>query len=313
MMTRSSATASAPASVANVAVGFDILGFAFPLLFDRVSVTRIDARETQLESMTGLGRTWTLTADQNTATVAVEALRVALELPFGFRVRVEKGIPLSAGLGGSAASAVAAVVAANALLDSPLAQDRLCHFATLGERVASGAYHADNTASSLYGGLILVASHDPLTVSELPVPPELHATVVHPALQLETQAARAALSPTLDPSRCTVAMRNLAAIIDCCHRGQVAELSHFLTDEWIEPQRAPLIHEFASVKRAGLEAGALGVSIAGAGPSIFGWSASANVAAGIQEAMSEAWRVTGVSCEGWSLELSGARGAALEE
>ena len=157
---RASATAFAPASVGNVAVGFDVLGLSVSALGDRVRAIRRAEPGVSIRSVTGVVEALPLVAERNTAGMAVLALQRALELPFGFELAIDKGIPLGSGLGGSAASAVAGVVAAAALVERPVTTTELLKFAMQGEAVASGAVHVDNIAPSLYGGLVLTVGID---------------------------------------------------------------------------------------------------------------------------------------------------------
>jgi len=156
----SRATAFAPASVGNVAIGFDILGFAVDALGDRITVTRSAAPGVRITGCSGLVTDLPSEPERNTAGRSLLALNVAVKPDFGFDMHIEKGIPLGSGLGGSAASAVGAVVAANALLPKPFTKLELLMFAMQGEAVASGSLHADNIAPSLFGGLVLTVGID---------------------------------------------------------------------------------------------------------------------------------------------------------
>src|SRR6185312_15642865 len=154
------ATAFAPASVGNVAVGFDVLGHSVAAVGDTVRVRQISERAVRIAAIDGVVKGLPLEAGRNTAGVAVAALVETVGLDHGFELTIEKGIPLGSGLGGSAASAVAAVVAANALLAKPLDKLALLKCAMRGEQIASGALHVDNVAPSLYGGLVLTVGID---------------------------------------------------------------------------------------------------------------------------------------------------------
>ena len=192
--TRKSATAFAPASVGNVGVGFDILGHTVAALGDKVRATRRAEPGVAIRSITGAVENLPLAADKNTAGMAVLALCRELGLPYGFDLDIEKGIPLGSGLGGSAASAVAGIVAATALVDVPLDRTELLKFAMQGEAVASGSVHVDNIAPSLYGGLVLTVGIDNPFVKQIPVPDTIRCVLVHPHMVLPTREARAILS-----------------------------------------------------------------------------------------------------------------------
>lgn len=273
------ATAFAPASVGNVGVGFDILGHVIEGVGDTVTVRRIEAPEVRIASIRGATVDLPLDAPGNTAGAALISLREALALPFGFEVEIEKGIPLGSGMGGSAASCVAALVAANELLDAPLAREGLYPHALVGEAVASSGRHGDNLGPMLLGGLVL-STADRLV--RIPVPEDWHSVLVHPDAVLETRRARAALQGHYELKEFVAQSAGLALVLAGCHAGDAALVREGLKDVLVEPRRAPLIAGFDAAKRAALEAGAMGASISGAGPSVFAWfesRAQAEVAA----------------------------------
>src|SRR4051812_2878541 len=187
------ALAFAPASVGNVAVGFDVLGHSVQAVGDRVRARRITPRAVRIAAIRGVVEDLPLEAGRNTAGVAVAALVETVGLDHGFELTIEKGIPLGSGLGGSGASAVAAVVAANALLPAPLDKLALLKCAMRGEQIASGAVHVDNVAPSLYGGLVLTVGIDDPNVKQIPVPEGVRCVLVHPHLELPTRKSRQVL------------------------------------------------------------------------------------------------------------------------
>ena len=268
---RGVATAFAPASSANLGPGFDLLGHSLEGWRDEATVRRIDASEVRIEAIEGVVTALPARATDNTAGAALIAMRTALDLPFGFAVRLRKGIPLGSGLGGSAASAVAAVVAANALLDSPLPREALYTFALDGEAVASGSRHGDNIAPSLLGGLVAAFQGEGVAPVRLRAPDWLYRAVVHPAFVLETGVARAALAAPFAIQPIVHQTHHLAALLLGLERDDEALIRRGLDDALVEPRRAALIPGFAAVKQAARQAGALGSSISGAGPSVFAW------------------------------------------
>ena len=268
------ARAFAPASVGNIGVGFDLLGHAIDGPRDIAIVRRIDAPEVRIDAIRGDVPgvdALPLEAARNTAGRALIALREALALPCGFAIELEKGIPLGSGLGGSAASCVAALIAANALLDTPLSRDALYPFSLQGEAVASGSLHGDNVAPMLLGGVVLATQE---RMIPLPVPSWLHCVVVHPDQVLETRRARAALSDPYPLSQFVTQSTHLALFLTGLQRGDARMIREGLHDVLVEPRRAALIPGFAAVKQAALDHDALGASISGAGPSVFAWFAS---------------------------------------
>ena len=268
---RTEASAFAPASSANLCSGFDLLGHSLEGWRDEATVRRIDEPEVRIEAIEGVVTALPGRATDNTAGAALIAMRDALRLPFGFAVRLRKGIPLGSGLGGSAASAVAAVVAANALLDAPLPTGALYPFALDGEAVASGSRHGDNIAPALLGGLVAAFLGDGASPLPLPAPAWLHAAVVHPAYVLETRVARAALGDPFALPPIVRQTHHLAALLLGIERDDETLIRRGLNDALIEPRRAVLIPGFNGVKQAALDAGALGSGFSGAGPSVFGW------------------------------------------
>jgi homoserine kinase len=262
-------TAFAPGSVANVAIGFDILGFSVDAVGDRVTLVRRDEPGVTIRAITGVVEDLPLVAEKNTAGQAVLALMRARQIAYGFDMWIEKGIPLASGLGGSAASAVAAVVAANTIIDDPLTRIELLKAAMEGEAVASGSRHADNISPSLFGGLVLTVGIDEPRVKQIPVPEEIHAVIVHPHLQVSTKEARAILSRTVNMSDFVWQTANLAGFISGCYTNDLDLIKASMVDVVIEKQRQVLIPGFADVRAGALKEGALGCSISGAGPTLF--------------------------------------------
>jgi homoserine kinase len=295
------ATAFAPATVANVAVGFDILGFSMDRVGDKVTVTRDDtSKGVSVDRITGVVTEIPRDPSKNTAAVALEAFLREANPGFGLKVSIEKGIPLGSGMGGSAASAVGAVVAANALIETPFHPERLLEFALAGETVASGAAHADNIAPCLYGGLTLVLSLDPLKIVPIPTPAEMMCVLVHPHLKIETRHARSVLKPTILLSEHVRQSAHLAAFITACHRGDLDLFQRSMIDVLIEPQRAELIPGFHEAKNAAIEQGALGFSISGSGPSVFAWTASRNAAERVRMALLRVFESHKIGADSWT-------------
>jgi homoserine kinase len=305
---RSRATAFAPASVGNVAIGFDILGFTLGVLGDRVTVTRSTAPGVTITAVHGVAGEISREARTNTAGRALLALADATRPGFGFEVEIDKGIPLGSGLGGSAASAVAAVVAANALLEHPASPLELLKFAMAGEAVASGARHVDNIAPSLFGGLVLTVGIDQPRVKQIPVPPGIRAIVVHPHMFIATAEARAILKDSVALADFVWQTANLAGFISGCYTTDLDLIRASFEDVVIEPQRQALIPGFAAVRGGALAAGALGCSISGAGPSMFAW-ALAPQATAVLAAMRAAFAHQGLQTDDWIVEIdpAGAR------
>ena len=303
------ATAFAPASVGNVAIGFDILGFAVEALGDRVTVTRRAEPGVTISAVRGVAGELPQEPRDNTAGRALLAMQQARRPGFGFTLEIDKGIPLGSGLGGSAASAVAAVVAANALLPQACSLLELLQFAMAGEAVASGARHVDNIAAALYGGLVLTVGIDHPRVKQIPVPSAIRAVIVHPHMFLSTSQARAILRGSVQMSDFVWQTANLAGFISGCYTDDLEMIRASLEDVVIEPQRQALIPGFQDVRRGAMEAGALGCSISGAGPSMFAWAPEA-AAAAVLGAMRGAFGRHALATDAWVVEVRSA-GARL--
>ena len=284
-----SVTAFAPATVSNVACGFDVLGFALHEPGDQVTAT-FSSEGVVIADISGDGGRLPREARRNTAGVAAMALLRTLGDARGIALSIVKGLPLSSGLGGSAASAAAAVVAVDALVGAQSSRETLMACALEGESLGAGSAHADNIAPSICGGFVLVRRANPPDIISLPVPAGLTAVVVHPDLEIETAKARALLGDTVKLSDAVQQWANLGALVHGLHTGDFALISRSLEDSIAEPRRAPLVPGLAQIKRAAADAGALGSSLSGSGPSIFALCATAAIAAQVAEAMTAAVR-----------------------
>jgi homoserine kinase len=302
------ATAFAPASVGNVAIGFDILGFSVDALGDRITVARSPTSGVTIRDVTGVAGDLPREAGKNTAGRALLAMQAARPGIGGFEISIEKGIPLGSGLGGSAASAVGAVVAANAVLDAPFTPLELLKFAMQGEAVASGSLHVDNISASLFGGLVLTVGIDHPRVKQIPVPADVRAIIIHPHMFLSTREARAILKGSVEMSDFIWQTANLAGFISGCYTSDLDMIRDSFEDVVIEPQRQALIPGFAAVRAAAMAAGALGCSISGAGPTVFAWSRAAH-AREVEAAMLAAFALSKVAADHWVVPItpSGAR------
>lgn len=318
MNAKLSATASAPASIGNVGVGFDILGQAFDAAHDVVTAVREEVPGVRLGEVSGLFNSLPSEPENNTALAAAKAVLDAAGNPFGVRLSIEKGIPMAAGMGGSAASAVAGAAATNALLDEPFSNDELLAFALEGERVASDPPHWDNVMASLLGGLVLAASEEPAMLRVLPSPANVVAVLVHPSAKVETRAARALLAPQVPMKLAVEHSRRVAAFVAGCVTNDLDLVRVGLTDLLVEPQRVPLLPALPAVKAAALDAGALGCSFSGSGPSVFAW-ASPDDAEAVEQTMLAAFAATGldatpyrapISSKGVQVQVSGQAAAA---
>lgn len=301
-------TAFAPASVGNVAVGFDLLGHAIDGLGDTVTLRRAEpGAGMRIVAIRGADAELPTAPAENTAGRALLALLEAIAMPPDLEIEIDKGIPLASGLGGSAASAVAAVVAANRLLGLDWPVERLYPYALAGEAVASGAAHGDNVGPQLLGGLVLATAD---RLMSIPVPDGLHAVAVHPDHRVNTRDARRCLEAPFELGIVVRQSSNLALVLEGCHRGDFDLIRAGLADVMVEPRRAGLIPGFAAVKQAALDAGALGASISGAGPTVFAWFDSLEGATAAGADMIDAFAAAGKSARAHVTPVA-ARGARL--
>ena len=295
--------AFAPATVANVSCGFDIFGFAIEEPGDVVEIRRVDQPGIVIKDITGDEGRLPRNADKNAVTVVMLHLLKHLGITdLGCEVTLHKNMPLGSGMGSSAASAVAGVVAMNELLGNPLARTELLRFAMEGERIASGSAHADNVGPSLLGGFVVIRSYSPLDIFSIPVPEDLCCTLVHPDIEINTKDARYILRNEVSLKNTIAQMGNVAGLVAGLMKADYDLISRSMVDVIIEPVRSILIPEFNEVKKAALNNGALGCSISGSGPSMFALSRGMDNARKVGEAMTKQFLSVGIDS---SMHLSG--------
>ena len=285
-----SATASAPATVANVACGFDVFGLAIREPADQVTVVRADTPGVTITGIEGDGGRLPLDAEENVAGVAARAALRRIEKGYGVELTLTKGIPLASGLGGSAASAVAAVVAVDRLFDLNLSHQEMLACALQGERVAAGYPHADNAAPSLFGGFVLISAgeHELVPrITSLPVPDGLACAIVRSHVEVNTADARDRL-PEVIPLKDAVAQwGHTAGLVAGLFTVDYELIRSSLVDLIAEPARKDAVPAFDAVKQAALDAGAMGCSLSGSGPAIFALCESHDAAGTVCARMSE--------------------------
>ena len=304
--------AFAPATVANVASGFDVLGFAVSHPGDTVEARRTDAGGVTLREVTGDGGR--LPRDgRNTAVIAVRALLERLGEPFGVELALHKGMPMASGLGGSAASAAAALVAVNRLAGDTVPPEELLPCALAAERAAAGAGHADNAAPALLGGVVLIRSSDPPDLVRLPVPAGLAVALLSPDVEIRTEAARRMLPTQIPLTHAVAQWGNLAALVASLHSADLELMGRSLHDVVAEPVRAALIPGFDRVKEAALAGGAIGCSISGSGPAVFALAETAAQAAVVGEAMKQAFASAGLRSVCYVSEIGSSGPRVLDE
>jgi homoserine kinase len=306
------AVAFAPASIGNVAVGFDMLGLALEGIGDRVEARRSREAGISIDLVRGLdGEVHPYLPSEparNTASIAAQHFWDVHGDGRGVALTIRKGVPLQSGMGSSAASAVAAVVAVNALIAEPRPLPELLPFALEGERFASGGLHADNVAPSLLGGLVLCPAALLPEMVRLPVPTGISAVVLHPELQVNTAHARKSLQKHYALGQWLEQQGYLAVFVAACAADDHDLIRRSLKDVLIEPQRTAAVPCFGAVREAAMQSGSLGCSLSGSGPSIFALVASSR-AANTAMVMEQACRRQGIDCQSWvsSLAAPGAR------
>ncbi|MCG9970399.1 homoserine kinase [Christiangramia crocea] len=257
----------APATVANLSCGFDVLGCCLDSVGDEMVVRKNDLNEIRITKVTG--QELPMEADKNVAGVAVKALLKDLESDQGFDIEITKRIKPGSGIGSSAASSAGAVFAVNKLLGEPYSSNQLIPFAMQGELIASGNEHADNVAPALLGGFSLVRSYCPLEVLSLPVPSELRMVVLHPLIEIKTKDSRSIIKQNISLKSAINQWGNLGALISALYTDDYDLLGRSLEDEIVEPIRSILIPYFQELDELSVANGALGFGISGSGPSVY--------------------------------------------
>ena len=307
---KGSIRAFAPATVSNIACGFDVLGFAVDGPGDEVVAERREEPGLEIVEITGDEGRLPLEADRNTAGVAVRELLDRCGRRDGIRLRVHKRMPLSSGLGSSAASGVAAAKAVDELLCLGVDRQTLLACALEGERMACGSAHPDNATPCVYGGFVLIRPGDPLDVVELPIPETLTCALVRPHVEVQTRAAREALGDHVPLAAAVQQWGNLGALVAGLFLGDLGLVSRSLSDSIAEPKRAHLVPGFPEAQAAALNAGALGCSLSGSGPSIFALCDGKADAERVADRMAEAVRELGLGVDRWISEV-GVAGARI--
>jgi len=284
----------APATVSNVACGFDIMGFAVNEPGDVVTMRKIEKPGVLIKKISGDGGRLPRGSSKNTAGIAVIEFLKRINVPNGIEIELNKNMPLGSGLGSSAASAVAAVLAVNILFDNPLSRNELLPFVLEAEKAACGAAHADNAAPSLLGGFILIRGYNPLDTISLAVPDELICTIVHPVLEIQTEYARKILPEKILLKDAVTQLGNVGGLVTGLLKGDYELIGRSLQDVIAEPFRSKLIPGFSEIKKAAMDAGALGCSISGSGPAIFALSKSKHTANNVGQSMRDVCETKGI-------------------
>ncbi len=299
----------APATVANVAVGYDILGFAINDIGDELIIR--EGSEAGLK-IAAIHNNQSLSKDINKNTAGYAAFKVLESLGLEnepIEIELIKNMGIGTGLGSSAASAVVGAFAVNEYLNCPYSRKELLRFATMAEQLADGSFHADNVAPSLFGGIVLIRDNNSLDTVSLPCPPGLKCVLLYPLVEILTHEARSILSKELTMEKHIQQSGNLAAFVAALYKSDFDLLSRSLQDCIIEPQRSKLIPHFYDLKEIALSEGALGFSISGAGPSMFAMCNNSIIAENIAEKLSSFYIQRGIPCHYYisDINLEGAK------
>lgn len=284
----------APATIANISCGFDVLGCCLDSIGDEMIIRKSFNKGVKITKITG--EDLPFETKNNVAGVAALALldKLNTKINFGFEIEIYKKIKPGSGIGSSAASAAGTVFAINELLGKPFTKLQLIEFAREGERLACGSPIADNVSPAIFGGFTLVKSTDPLKIIELPTLDKLYATIIHPQIEIKTADSRAILPQNIPLNDAVMQWANVGSLVHALHTNDYFLFSESLTDYIVEPYRSKLIPDFDKIKKRALEIGALGCGISGSGPSIFTFSKDIQVAENIKNTISKIYKKNGI-------------------
>ena len=284
-----------PATVANVSCGFDSLGFAVDDIGDEMTFTKTNEKGVKITQITGANLTYNI--DENVASAVVKKILDESKADFGIELTIHKGFSPGSGLGSSAASAAGAAFGVNQLLGNIYSDLELTKFAMFGEEVACGSPIADNVSAAIYGGFVLVRSYNPLEIIKLPVPTELRIVAIHPQIEVKTKDARKVLPIEIPLKDAVTQWANVGGLISGLYTDNYNLISNSLVDTIVEPHRKKLIPHFDDVKKAAINAGALGAGISGSGPTIFALCKGDKIAKQVYQSIENSYKNTKIDFE----------------
>jgi homoserine kinase len=285
-------TVLAPATVANVVCGFDVLGFCLEEPCDLMTLRTIDEKTVRIINRDEFNLP--TEPEKNVAGAVLLSILKEIKADFGFEIEIEKRIKPGSGIGSSAASAAGAAFAANKLLNERFSKLELVHFAMFGEEIASAARHADNLAPAIFGGFTLVRSVDPLDIVEIDFPP-LFAIVLHPQIEIKTAEARRILPREVPLKSAINQWANVGALVAGLFKKDYGLIARSLEDKIVEPVRSRLIPKFDEIKSESIQSGALGGGISGSGPSVFMLSETEESARNVEMIMRRVYQNAGIN------------------
>ncbi len=291
-----------PATVANVACGFDVLGFCLDNIGDDMLIRKTNKKGIFISKIEGFDLP--TETQLNVAGVSALAMYKAINVNYGFEIEIYKNIKPGSGIGSSAASAVGSVFGMNEILGRPFNKTQLTAFAIKGEALASKCEHADNLAPAIYGGFTLVKSVSPLEILEIPSPDDLYATIIHPQIEVKTSEARAILPKQVPLQSAIKQWANFGSLIHGLHTSDYELINKSLHDVIIEPHRSKLIPYYDEVKQEALKAGALGCGISGSGPSIFSLSKGLENAVNVEDSVKNIYSKTNIAFDTYTSKIN---------
>lgn len=302
--------AFAPATIANLSVGFDVLGLALDSIGDKVEVAYNDTNENRVLEIRN-GAKLPTSPSENCCTVVIKKMQEKLNTSKGVDVRIEKGFKSGSGLGSSSASSAAAAFAYNELAGRPFSEQELVVFAAEGERVACGAAHADNVAPAVMGGLVLVRAHSPIDIVRLPIPQDLYAVLLFPDVEINTADSRAVMQNSISLKSACNQWANLGAFVASLYQNDLGLMARSFQDFVAEPVRSTFIPKFNALKKAALESKAIGFGISGSGPSVFALAKGREQADYIKNQMAAVFEGTSVKTLSFVESLNNNQGSRI--
>ena len=290
----SKVTVKAPSSTANLGPGFDVFGLAIDAFYDTITLTKT---KNGIKIITN--DDIPVNPEKNTAGLVVKNMKKKFKIKDGIEIKIKKGIPAGYGMGSSAASAAATAVAFDKLFGLKLNGNSLVEFAGSGEKASAGTVHYDNVAASVLGGFVIVKTN-PLDVIRIEPPTNLRMCIAVPTINVpkkKTKVSRGVIPKKIKLSDSILNLSNAAAIVAGFMKKDPEIIGNSIKDVIVEPARQHMIPGFAKVKENAIKAGALGVTISGAGPSVIAFSKSSANLKKISLAMAKGFASTNTKCQ----------------
>jgi len=261
-------TLRAPATVANLSCGFDILGACLKEPYDEITISKIPERKILINILESEFSNIPSNPKENTGGIPAELILKDLSLDFGFEISIKKGIPLCGGLGSSAATAAGVSFGIAKLLNEKISNKDIIRYALEGEKLSSETPHADNIGPCILGGLVIIRDTFTLDLINVPVK-DFSFAIIHPDVKIDTKTARKLLPEKISMKQAVEQWGNVASLVYGFSSNDISLISRSMEDNIVEPVRSKLIPEYDNIKKAAIDHGAIGCSISGSGPSVF--------------------------------------------